>query len=180
MEIFKLKFTRLQVEIFRLFCVKTGCQLNQSQIARFLNVTPTAVAKALPLLEKEQIIKRTRGQTNLNMVELNRDSQNTLELKRAENLKLLFESGLPAFLEDSLPGSTIVLFGSYARGDDTIKSDIDIAVIGIGEKKIDLSVYEKTLEKEIRVNYYEDFKKVNPHLKSSICNGIVLSGGIEL
>ncbi len=180
MDIYKLKFTRLQVEIFRLFCVKTGCQLNQRQIAGFLKVTPTAVAKALPLLEKERIVKRTKGITNLNMVELNRDSQDTLELKRAENLKLLFESGLPAFLEESLPGATIVLFGSYARGDDTIKSDIDVAVIGIGEKKIGLGEYEKKLEKEIRVNYYENFKKVNPHLKSNICNGVVLSGGIEL
>ncbi len=180
MEIYKLKFTRLQLEIFRLFCIKAGCQLNQSQVARFLKVTPTAVAKALPLIEKEDLIKIARGTTNLNLIELNRDSQNTLELKRAENLKLLFESGLPAFLEESLPGATIALFGSYARGDDTIKSDIDIAVIGTSEKEISLGEYEKKLEKEIRINYYKNFKNVNRYLKSSICNGITLSGGIEV
>jgi len=175
---YKLKFTILQLEIFRLLCVKTGQQLNQRQIAKHLNVSPTAVAKALPLLEKEQIVKIDRGLTNA--VQLNRDSQKTVELKRAENLRLLYESGLPEFIEESYPGCTIILFGSYARGDDTTRSDIDIAVIGTKEKDIDLSEYEKRLEKPIRINYYENLKRINTHLKSNLCNGIVLAGGIEL
>ena len=180
MDIYKLKFTVLQMEIFRLLCVKAGALLNQSEIARLLNVTPTAVAKALVLLEKEERITVTRGKTNLNMVELNRDSKRSLELKRAENLKMLIESGLPTFLEENIPGCTIILFGSFCRGDDTIKSDIDVAVIGIHEEDISLEKYEKLLEKEIRINYYKSLKDINKYLKANILNGIVLSGGIEL
>lgn len=180
MDIYKLKFTRLQMEIFRLFCVKTGSSLNQSQIAKLLKVTPTAVAKALKSLEKEQIVKIAKGTTNLNIVELNRDSKKTLEFKRAENLKLLYESGLPEYLEEELPGCTIIIFGSYAKGDDTIKSDIDIAVIGVDRSAIKLDQFEKILEKPIRINYYRDFNKINKYLKSNILNGITISGGVEL
>ena len=179
MDIYKLKFTRLQLEIFRLFCVKTGQSLNQRQIARLLGVTPTAIAKALPLLEQERIIKIIRGTTNLNLVLLNRDFQHVLELKRIENLQLLFESGLPAFLEETFPACTILLFGSYARGDDLSTSDIDIAVIGIDSKKINLAPYQKKLEKEIRINYYFELKGINPHLKANLYNGFLLAGGIE-
>lgn len=180
MDMYKLKFTVLQMEIFRLFCMKTGEKINQRQIAGLLGVSPTAVARALPILEKEKLVRISRGTTKLHFVELNRDSQKALELKRVENLRLLLESGLPSYLEEHLPGCTIILFGSYERGDDTVKSDIDIAVVGAGDKKLDVAEYEKRLEKEIRINYYKTLKDINRYLKSNILNGFTLSGGIEL
>ncbi len=180
MELYKLKFTVLQLEIFRLLCIKTAKKLNQREIAQFLAVSPTAVGKSLILLQKEGLILLVKGKTNLNTVELNRDNKKTLELKRAENFKLFVESGIIDYLEDNYPGSTIVLFGSYARGDDTYSSDIDLAVIGSKKKEINLLKYEKLFEKEIRINYYKYLSEINNHLKSNICNGIVLSGGFEL
>ena len=180
MDIYNIKFTRLQLEIFRLLCVKTGEQLNQTQLAGYLAVSPTAIGKSLPALEKEGIVTIFHGKTNLNLVTLNRDSRRVLDLKRAENMKMLYESGLPAYLEENLPGVTIVLFGSYSKGDDISRSDIDIAVIGRKQKDLDMNVFQKSLQKEIRINYYGSIKDVNHLLLSSICNGIVLSGGIEL
>ncbi len=182
MDIYKLKFTRVQLEIFSLLCIETGAKLNQRQIAQALHVTPTTIANALPLLEKEKMIKITRGTTNLNFIELNRDEHKTLELKKVENLRLLIESGLSAWLENTFPGRTIILFGSYSKGDDTITSDIDLAIIGGKEKDIhdDLKTFEKKLEKEIRINYYESLNTINHYLKSNIINGIILTGGIEL
>ncbi|MBI5393421.1 nucleotidyltransferase domain-containing protein [Candidatus Woesearchaeota archaeon] len=180
MELYKLKFTTLQLEIFRMLCIKTAKKLNQRELAHFLDVSPTAIAKSLLLLKKEGLILLTKGKTNLNTVELNRNSKKTVELKRAENFKLFVESGIIDYLEDTYPGAAIVLFGSYSRGDDIYSSDIDLAVMGSKEKKIDLLKYEKLLEKEIRINYYNHLNEINKHLKSNICNGIVLSGGFEL
>jgi len=179
MSIYKLKFTRLQLEIFRLFCIKTGIVLNQREIAGFLSVSPTAVAKALPALEKECIVIITKGKTNLNKVEFNRESQTALELKRAENFKLIIESGLAEFLEEKFPEATIIIFGSYASGDDTYKSDIDIAIVGCKSTKVSIETYEKTLEKEIRLNFYSTLKGIDRYLRSNIIKGIVLSGGVE-
>ncbi|MBS3105740.1 nucleotidyltransferase domain-containing protein [Candidatus Woesearchaeota archaeon] len=181
MDMYKLKFTKLQLEIFRLLCVKAGERLNQRQIARLLKVSPTAIAKAIPKLEKESLlIKEKQKNMNLILLMLNRNNKMAMQLKRVENLKLIYEARLNEFLEEGLPGATIILFGSYSRGDDTLSSDIDIAIIGRKEKGISLENFEKRLERKIILNFYPSLKEVHKELKENICNGIVLSGGVEL
>lgn len=181
MEMYKLKFTKLQNEIFRLLCVKAGNTLNQREIARLLNVSPTAIAKSLPLLEKEGLIIYQKGKNiNLNSIQLNRDSEKAIFYKKTENLKLIHESGIINFLEDKFPGTIILLFGSYSRGEDVTKSDIDIAIIGTKMKETDLTEFEKRLEREINLNFYDSFKDIDKNLKNNMLNGTVLAGGIEL
>ena len=80
----------------------------------------------------------------------------------------------------SFAGSTIILFGSYSRGEDTVNSDIDIAIIGRKEKDVNLKRFEKILERKITINFYSSFKSIHTHLKENIFNGIVLAGGVEL
>ena len=87
---------------------------------------------------------------------------------------------LADFLEKEFAGATIILFGSYSRGEDIINSDIDIAVIGRKDKLIDLTYYEKTLDRKININFYGSFKSIHKHLKENLCNGIILIGGFEL
>lgn len=181
MDMYKLKWTRLQSEIFRLFCIKTGKSLNLREIGRFLRVTPTAVSKALERLKKEGILNVSKPKTiNLLSIELNRDKPEVMQLKRAENLKMIYESGLHAQLFNELPGRTIILFGSYSRGEDTISSDIDLAVIGSKVSELVLTKYEQMLEKKIIINYYESWRDIHKHLLNNILNGIVLSGGVDL
>lgn len=178
---YKLKFTKLQNEIFRLLCIKSGESFNQKKIAEMLDVSPPAVQKALPLLEKEGVVKKEKTTGfNLNYITLNRDNPKVMELKRPKNLEMIYESGLSEFLEEKFPGCTIILFGSYSRGDDTVKSDIDIAIIGRKSKGVDLSVYEKRLERTITLNFYDKLNGLGNELKENILNGIVLAGGIDL
>ena len=179
--IYKLELTNLQQEILRLLFVKVGASLNQRQLANLLNESPPAVMKALPELETEELIKKKQDEeTKRWSVELNRDNHKVMQLKRADNLKQIYESGLSDFLEQEFAGATIILFGSYSRGEDILGSDIDIAVVGRKDKKIDIEKYEKVLEREIRINFYDDFKKIHKNLKENLCNGIVLVGGVEL
>ena len=84
------------------------------------------------------------------------------------------------FLENNFPGCTIILFGSFSRGDDIFDSDIDIAIIGIKEKEIPLEKFEKILERAINLNFYRNTREIHKHLRENIFNGIVLRGGIEL
>jgi len=177
----KLKFTRLQSEIFRFLCENVGEEVNQSLIAKNLKVSSTAVAKALKYLEKEKIVLVKKDKLmNLNLIQLNRENSLGVQLKRVENLKAVYESGIVEKLEESFPGRTIILFGSYSKGEDTIKSDIDFAVIGAKEKQINLSKFEEILKREVIINFYPHFKEINKELRESLCNGIVISGGIEL
>ena len=173
MDTYKLKFTRLQNEIFRLLCIKAGKSLNQREIARILRVSPTAVAKAVKLLEKESMIKIEKSKTmNLTLIQFNREK--AIALKRIENLKQIYESGFAEFLSEKFPGSTIVLFGSYSLGEDTTASDIDIAIIGSKEKEIDLTNYDKLFERTVFLHFYNDLRKINGNLRENIINGITL------
>jgi predicted nucleotidyltransferase len=175
-----LKLTSLQNQIFRLLCIKAGEKLNQREIARSLRATPPGIAKALVDLEKNQLITVEKNQTmNLNLVSLNR-SQKTLKLKQLENLKQIYELELVEYLEEKHPGTTIILFGSYAKGEDTTNSDIDIAIIGTKNSSTNLEKFEKNLERQININTYFSFKEISKELKENLFNGIVLSGGIEL
>lgn len=179
MDIYKLKWTSLEQSIFSLLCLKAGEKLSQREIAKMLDVSPTAVAKSLRKLEKEELVKIEKLKT-INFVSFNRDNHRAIELKRAENLKNIYISGLSDYLENQLPGGTIILFGSYSSGVDTESSDIDIAVIERKDKMLDLENYEKILNRVINVNFYESWKKIHKHLKNNILNGIILHGGIEL
>jgi len=179
--IYKLKLTILQQEILRMLSIKAGVSLNQRGIARILEVSQPAVMKAIPGLEKESLIKVQQDKESKRWsIELNRDHHKVMQLKRVDNLKQIYESGLADFLEKEFAGATIILFGSYSRGEDLINSDIDIAVIGRKDKQIDATNYEKLLERTININFYDSFKKIHKHLKENLCNGIILIGGIEL
>ncbi|MDD2666714.1 MAG: nucleotidyltransferase domain-containing protein [Methanocellales archaeon] len=179
--IYKLKLTILQQEILRLLFVKAGITLNQRQIANLLDVSPPAVMKALPKLEQEGLIKFDQDkETKRWSIELNRDNHRVMQLKRADNLRQIYEAGLADFLEKEFAGATIILFGSYARGEDLINSDIDIAVIDREDKQIDVTEYEELLERKININVYDSFKNIHKNLKENLCNGIMLTGGVEL
>lgn len=180
--IYKLRLTNLQQEILRLLFVRAGTSLNQRQISKILEVTQPAVMKALPALEKESLIKIEQDkETKRWAIELNRDHHKVMQLKRADNLKQIYESGLADFLEKEFAGATIILFGSYSRGEDIFNSDIDIAVIGRKDKYTDnIANYEKLLERKININFYDSFKKIHKYLKENLYNGILLIGGVEL
>ena len=183
---YTIRWTRLQAEIFRFLCIKAGQSLNLREIAKLLKRSPTAVSKSLQDMEKGGLVKVKKfGNINLLSIGFNRDNERAIELKRVENLKLIYESGLAKFLEESFPGTTILLFGSYSRGDDVwtdeeTKSDIDIAVIGTKSKEIKLTEFNKRLERMIIINFYPSFKEIHKHLKDNILNGIVLSGSVDL
>ena len=188
MDIYKLKWTRLQAEIFRLLCIRAGQSFNIRSLARLLKVSPTAVSKSLLELKKEELIKLEKSKTmNLISVEFNRESERAINLKRVENLKMLYESGLGKFLEQSFPGCTITLFGSYSKGEDIWfgeaddrSSDIDIAIIGTAGKEIDLTKFNKMLERTISINFYKSWNNIHKHLKNNILNGLILSGSVNL
>ncbi|PIN99989.1 hypothetical protein COT72_04100 [archaeon CG10_big_fil_rev_8_21_14_0_10_43_11] len=179
MDKYKQEFTRLETALFSLLCKRAGEKLSQRELAGLLSVSPTAVSKAVHRLLDENLAKREKTRT-AHFVSFNINYPRAIQLKRVENLRLVYVSGLSDFLEEKLAGATIILFGSYARGEDTKGSDIDIAVIGRKEKYLNVAAYEKELHKMININFYDSWKSIHKHLKNNLLNGIVLEGGVEL
>jgi predicted nucleotidyltransferase len=153
MDIYKLKFTSLQYEILRFLFIKSGMTFNARTISKSLKVSPTAVGKSLQALQENGLVKVTKDKESKHLsIELNKDNPQVFNMKRVDNLKMIYESNLADFLYNSFPGTTIVLFGSYSYGEDTTKSDIDIAIIGSKTKEIDLTTFEKILERLLYAN----------------------------
>ncbi|MCR4327616.1 MAG: nucleotidyltransferase domain-containing protein [Nanoarchaeota archaeon] len=176
----KPKLTNLQREIL-LFLLKSGKTMNQREIAKKVGVSDPAVMKALPGLKEKDLILLNKGKESKRWtIGLNEENPTLFRIRRVENLDSVYKSGLSDFLEESFPGSTIILFGSYSRGEDTANSDIDIAIIGRNEKKLNLDKFEDVLGREINMQFYSSFKEIHKNLRENIFNGIVLTGGIEL
>ena len=178
----KLRLTLLQQDILRHLFIKSGTTLTARAIAVALSVSQPAVSKALPGLEKNDLIVVTKDrETKRLAIGINRDDPQVIGLKRVDNLKQIHESGLARFLYDNLKGATVILFGSYAHGEDTVTSDVDIAVVGLHvTMELDLSKFEKEIGRKIVPNFYDSFKKIDRPLLNNILNGIVLKGAVEL
>jgi hypothetical protein len=102
------------------------------------------------------------------------------------NLSLIYESKLLSAIHDRIRNpKVIILFGSYRKGDDNEKSDIDIAVEVLGDediKIVELGVLpEFGYRKDVPVNLYIFSRnKVDLNLFANIANGIVLEGFLEV
>lgn len=179
MDIYKLKWTVLETKIFSLLSLRAGEKLSQRDIAKILKVSPTAVANSLKMLKENRLVTVEKTKT-INFISFNRDEQKAIELKRVGNLRNIYLSGLSDYLLNALPGGTIILFGSYARGEDIHTSDIDIAVIERKDKLLELEPYEKILNRKINVNFYATWSGIHKHLKNNILNGIILHGSVAL
>jgi len=99
---------------------------------------------------------------------------------------LLFEGGIINEIH-KIAGNAkvVVLFGSYRKGDDNEKSDIDIAVEVIGGKEqkiVKLGEIKKFgYRKNVPINLHIFSRdKIDINLFSNIANGIILEGFLEV
>ena len=178
---YKLKLTILQQEIMRFLFMHAGEIFNARNLAVSIDVSQPAISKALPYLEKQEMIVVAKDRNSKRLsISLNMENPLVVGMKRADNIRQIYESGLAGFLKEKFPGCAVIVFGSFSRGEDTGKSDIDIAIVGSKTKVLDMEGFRKTLMKEIRVNFYASFGGINKELRNNIVGGMLLSGWIEL
>lgn len=173
----KPKLTVLQQEILEFFLAHPTTVFHGRELARALDVSAPAIAKALPELQEQEFISVKKD--IVLSIKLNRDNEQVFSLKRVANLKALYESDVLTLLSKEFPGTCIVLFGSYAFGEDIESSDIDLAIIGAKEKELDLSKFEKELNHTINLDFFPALKSIPKNLQVSIINGIVLKGALH-
>jgi len=108
-----------------------------------------------------------------------------VSMKIGHNLSMIYSAGIiEKVFEIGINARAIVLFGSYRKGDDTDKSDIDIAVEIIGDDDLKIVNLGKIAKfgyrKNVPVNLHVfSRKKVDLNLFSNVVNGIVLDGFLE-
>jgi predicted nucleotidyltransferase len=85
-------------------------------------------------------------------------------------------SGVIDYLEKELVASTIILFGSFRKGESIKESDIDLFVECAREKEVDLRRYEKKLGHTIQLFTRAKIKLLPKRLLNNVVNGIKLKG----
>ncbi len=152
--------------------------LSAREIARMAGISHTATLKILKRFETEGIVKiEKRGK--LWLVTAAVDNPEFIKLKKLYNLLSLEE--FTGFLVSNYPIEVIILFGSYAEGRDTERSDIDVYV-GYGEIRItekDLKKFEEKLKRKIQI-FTGNLKNFPKELKENILNGVKLWGWLKL
>ena len=149
------------------------------EISRRINLAHTSVIKHLEKLEKENLIKKEKGERFFGF-KANRDNENFLFYKKISNLTKIKESGLLDFLINSIYPQTIILYGSYLRGEDIEKSDIDLFIMSKSRKTLEIEKFEKILNRKIHIIIDKNLKNFSKELKLEIINGLVLYGYLNI
>lgn len=155
-----------------------GFQLRE--ISRKVGVAPPSVKRYLDELEKEGLIVRKKHRIHGYPVYYsNRDDEEFKFLKRIDTIMKIKESGLMNHITENFMPDTIILFGSSSKGEDLEDSDIDLFVLSEKEK-IDLSKFEKKLNRKINIFFSNNFNKISKELKNNIINGTILKGYLKV
>lgn len=102
------------------------------------------------------------------------------KLLKAQNVILrLHQTSILSTIEKVVYPSCIVLFGSASRGEDSEESDIDLFVQA-KHIKLDLSKFEKTLNRKINLLFEPDLKTIGPELLNNLANGTVVYGYLKV
>ena len=150
-------------------------------ISKNIGLAHTSVKKNLDKLIKIGLIIESiekRGKRGFPYYEANKDNKIFRKYKSIYNIYSILESGLIDFIEEKLTPKSIVLFGSYQRGEDIENSDIDL-FIECKKEKLDIMMFEKKLKRKIELHFKENFISYSKELKNNIINGIILSGFLE-
>ena len=145
------------------------------ELSRLLKLSMPTIISATDKLAKENLITTEKGKV-VTKVTANRDNIDFTRLKRMHNLELIYQSSIIDHISESYNNpKAIILFGSFSRGEDIEKSDIDIAIITNKRLSLDLLKYEKILKKAISIHEV-NLDKISKEFKANLLNGIVLEG----
>jgi predicted nucleotidyltransferase len=147
------------------------------ELARLTKLNPNTIINISKEIKKENLIKIEKKK-HLVEISANIKDDRFITKKRIHNLSCLYESNLVEFLKKEIEPELISVMGSYSRGEDIEKSDIDIVVISTNKQTPDLTKFEKTLNRQIHLLHI-DYKEISDEFYINLINGIVLSGFVR-
>lgn len=155
------------------------------ELAKKLKISPFAVKGYADVLLKEGLILEER-KANLRFFKGNAGNPFFRHIKISLNVDLLMKSGLVDFLKENTPNiSSIVLFGSLAKGENDSESDVDLLIIGKENRKSS-GKFEERLNREISIHVFSwsewnrKAKEDSPFYFEVITHGIPLFGELPV
>ena len=162
------------LRVMELFFKNPENKYHLRELERLISLSMPGVRKIVKKLEKEGLLESKKEAVVQNFY-AKRDEK-FISLKRSYNLYSVYDSGLLQFLKEKYEEpEAIILFGSYSKGEDTSKSDIDIAIITHKQMSLSLAQFEKKLSRKITI-YETIIKKTEEEFLNTLANGIILHG----
>ena len=101
---YKLKLTILQQGILRFLSLNAGLSFNARRLSQRLEVSQTAIAKSLPLLERERLIKIEKDKESGRLaIELNRENPEGNSIQEIRKFKTSLRIRIDKFLKTKIP-----------------------------------------------------------------------------
>lgn len=175
-----MRLNNIKTIIKEYFFLNPTARLRVRQIEKAARVPLPSAIRYAKELEKEGLLKSIII-AGAKLYSADRGSKNFIVEKMLFNIREMHGSGLVAHLVEEYNNPAIVLFGSYARGEDTEASDIDI-YIETSRREISIgSRFEKRLQRTVQAFAYKSVKDIkNRGLANNIINGIRLNGNLEV
>jgi len=145
-------------------------------LARITHLNPNTILNLVKKLKKEDFIFSEK-RVNSVMIKLNFENKKIILKKKLFNLTQLYNSGLIEEISEKYHPKSITLIGSYSKGEDTEKSDIDLVIQTNKQEKVNFDKFEEKLKRKIHFLILP--KKYSKEFFNNLINGIVLYGVIE-
>lgn len=144
--------SRAQILILKLLFLNPAGELHLSEIARRTDLAPSVIAKECAILLSLGVVKRSVS-GNQTLYQINKQGVMHDELKR---IIMKYEL-LDVILANKLRGKQVryaLIYGSFAKGRENEKSDVDLLVVGdLDEDHLLKAMHEVERETGREVNY---------------------------
>jgi len=171
-------------KVLERFIKEPGREFYVRELARLSKKSPMTISKRLRNYEKEHILESEKRLNHL-LFKGNPSSIMFRQKKINYNLEKIYSCGLIEFLESKFDyPEAIILFGSWAKGENIDKSDLDLLIISPVKKEVSMEKFRRKFGNiqlfVLSKNKIKEMIKKNPELVNSFVNGIVLYGSWEV
>lgn len=159
-------------------------EISLNDLTKSVGISKTTANKVVSILSEEGFLK-VESLGRIWRISCNQKHKYNFTRKISYNIELIYESGVIEEILSQIPNTrSIILFGSYRKGDDIESSDLDIAVETLdndGVKIIPIgTIPQMGYRKNVAVSILKFSRnKVDLNLFSNLVNGFVLYGFLE-
>lgn len=153
------------------------------EIAKLAGVSSSTAKRYLDFYHRNDFLAKSR-RANLVLLKANLENLSFRYMKLACFMTKL--KPLRDFLRHTLPNTSIILYGSCARGEDDPQSDVDLLLVGRKAEQLDLSKFEKSLARRVtiltctQIEWEEKARKDRAFYERILIDGIVLQGNLPV
>lgn len=142
-----------QLKVLSLFMDNPYEKYYLREAARLLKISPMTLKRSLDLLLKNKLLVKEASKNQI-LYSANMQNPAFRHIKISRSLSMLLQKDIVELIKKKVPGiSAIILYGSYAKGEETKDSDVDMLVIAPVKKNISGEIAE-IIGKDVNMSFF--------------------------